>query len=309
MLAASAVVLSACDIAPERAPDPTLAILGTYALADAEALQAKRPDLAAIAQRQADAFFGEAERLCGTDSSGTVIASCAPVRPSQEEISQLGKNISGEPEAIMANAATRIVDNSAALEKSSMPLVVRLYAEDVMLGGQQPVLDSSFELSDQADVLSAKDALSYVYSVLYGLTVAEAYAEPGLKEQIAASIGEHREVAADMTEVLQKAPGLSAVDIPVEAAGYEFTEFPTPVDSGTALSATELAHTNEVLMWFTQAAEADSPAWRRYALQQSGRATLASVPYVDARGTRPWEASFVQYEIPAATAAAEPAAE
>ncbi|PRQ12612.1 hypothetical protein C1Y63_00705 [Corynebacterium sp. 13CS0277] len=288
----------ACDIAPERAPDTTLVSLGAAALADSSALEGTRPDLAAIARRQADVFYGEAARLCGTDEQGTIIASCAPTRPDAEQVAQLAAGVSGSPEEILGQAARRIEESSAALEKDSVPLVARLYAENVVLSGSSPELPADVTVQDAGDVAAAKQALEFTYGVDYGLTVAEAYSELGLKQQIAAAVEQQHTTEASLVQLLETAPGMTTLDIPSPAAGYTFSEYPTPTDTGSALAAAEAAHTNAVLMWYAAAANADAPGWRRYALVSAGRAARDAGPFVDATGTRVWEASYLQYPTP-----------
>lgn len=302
-LLVAAGTATACTIAPEKAPDTTLATLGTAALADAHVLQETRPDLAAISQRQADAFFGEAARLCGTDKDGQVIDSCAPTRPDEAQVAAAAESITGTSEEILAQAAARIADHSAAVDASSMPLISRIYAEDVVLSGTPGELPTESLVNDPADLQSAKDALSFVYGVDYGLTVAEAYSELGLKEQIATAIARQHDTEGSLVAAITAAPGVTDLDVPSPAAGYTFSEYPTPTDTASSLAMAETAHVNEVLLWYRLAAEAKNPAWRRYCLISAGRAAIAAGPFVDATGVRVWEADYLHYPIPSAASA------
>ncbi|MCX7491244.1 DUF4439 domain-containing protein [Corynebacterium sp. P6129] len=281
-------VLTACAISPEPEADPALFSLSADAHADAAELSGSDPRGAEVRERHAEALDAEIRRLCGVLEDGTVPDSCTVPTATGATVP------TGTGSAdVLPESAEQIAREAASAPRESVLKLARMHGELAVLTGTTPEPESStvgdlvgeaeFE-PDPADLEAALKALEWQYSAIYGLEVAQSWADTEVAASIGRSVEGHRELATQLRELLS---GIPESRLPLPAAGYGMPEDRAPADAGSALATAVRIETDSVLMWQADAATAEQPAWRVWYILAGSTAALRSVPVLAAAGTDP----------------------
>ena len=142
---------------------------------------------------------------------------------------------------------------------------------------------------DSEDLEAALRALEWQYSAIYGLEVAQAWADPPVAASLGEAVAEHRQLAEQLRELLS---GVPESRLPVPAAGYVVPGDQAPTDPGSALTTAVRIETDSVFMWQAGAATAEQPVWRVWCVLAGSTATLRSAPLLAAAGTDPASAGL-----------------
>ncbi|MBI9000698.1 ferritin-like domain-containing protein [Corynebacterium sp. CCM 9185] len=287
--------LSACQITPSPEPDPALAVLSADAHIDVAELSGTDPRGAAVRERHAEALDAEIRRLCGVLEDGSTPDSCTvPVSTDAAVSVDTG---SGD---VLPDSAALIARKAASAPKDSVLKLARMHGELAVITGTTPepsatgkFVDGTVLAPDSADLKAAERALEWQYSAIYGLGVAQAWADSGTAAVIGEAVDVHRQLANQLHELLSGVPGARS---PVPAAGYEFSGGDAPTDPDSALAAAVRIETDSVLMWQAAAAGAEKPGWRVWCLLAGSTATLRAVPLLAIAGTDPAAAGLLDLE-------------
>ena len=283
--------LTACAISPQPEADPALFSLSADAHADAAELSGSDPRGAEVRERHAEALDAEIRRLCGVLEDGTVPDSCTVPAATDAPVP------TGTGSAdVLPESAEQIAREAASAPRESVPKLARMHGELAVLTGttaepttaEHLVSDAAFD-PDSADLDAAQRALEWQYSAIYGLEVAQAWADPGVAASIGRSVEGHRELAAQLRELLS---GVPESRLPVPAAGYGRPGDQAPTDAGSALATAVRIETDSVLMWQAGAATAEQPVWRVWCVLAGSTAALRSVPVLADAGTDPTAAGL-----------------
>ena len=276
--------LAACTIIPAPEADPTLSALSADAHADVAELSGTDPRGAEVRERHAEALDAEIRRLCGVLEDGTVPDSCTVPEATDATVSATIGSADVLPES-----AELIAREVASVPQESVLKLTRMHGELAVLTGTtaEPsaaetfVDDATFD-PDSADLEAALRALEWQYSAIYGLEVAQAWADPPVATSIGEAVAGHRELAEQLRELLS---GVPESRLPVPAAGYGMPEGKAPTDAGSALATAVSIETDSVFMWQADATTAEQPVWRVWCVLAGSTAALRSAPLLAAAGT------------------------
>ncbi|MDO4908889.1 MAG: hypothetical protein Q3962_03435 [Corynebacterium sp.] len=227
--------LVACSHEQTPAPDASLVTLAMSARVDGRT-------------QQATELFTEIARLCGHKANGETPEEC-----SQDTIINNSTTMPA-PQDISA-AARQIRDQSQAIPVSSRGLIASQYSALISQGAVNAPADLKLQIASStntADINAIKDALSWEYSTIAGLSIASAYTHADVDSILAA----HRDVAEYLAHLLQAAN----IDAPVASAGYTFNGT-TPNNEDTANAFVAQAKTQAVNLWLNAAQNAQSSQW------------------------------------------------
>ncbi|MCX7443965.1 DUF4439 domain-containing protein [Corynebacterium sp. P7003] len=287
--------LSGCHITPTPEPDPALSALSAAAHADVSVLSGTDPRGAEARERHAAELDGEIRRLCGHREDGSVPESCDLPQTTERDPST-----GGDPSAVLPGSAEFIIGKLGEIPTESVPRVARMHAELAVLAGTTPDPSTAVREMDpgsgvgSVDVDAAREALDWEYSAIYGLGVAQAWADPEVAEVIGRSIEGHRDLAEALRGLLATVPD---ADPPVPAAGYTVASgAETPEDPASALAAAVRIDTDSALMWQAAAGAAEGALWRTWCVLAGSTSVLTAVPLLDAAGTDPAAAGL--FDLP-----------
>lgn len=280
--------LAACTISPTPEADPTLSTLSADAHANVAKLSGTDPRGAEVRERHAEALDAEIRRLCGVLEDGTVPDSCTVPEATDATVSATIGAADVLPES-----AELIAREVASVPQESVLKLARMHGELAVLTGTTPEPESSTVRGlvdqaefdpDSADLEAALRALEWQYSAIYGLEVAQAWADPPVAASIGEAVAGHRELAEQLRELLS---GVPESRLPVPAAGYGMPEGKAPTDTGSALATAVSIETDSVFMWQANATTAEQPVWRVWCVLAGSTAALRSAPLLAAAGTDP----------------------
>lgn len=217
-------------------------------------------------KKQSEELKGEARRLCGVDASGNTPASC-DVSYGDTDLPATG------------NADALLEHTVAAADKvpaESVDLIVAQAIDALTLTpvNLEPIAQ---QVTDPADVEAARDLLARENAFYYGLGVALAHADEGLRERIRVLREASHERTAALTRVLDAADDPSLVpELLVPAAGYAFAEgYSEPANAEEAAQLVNTMQGDLVKQWRYTAARAESATWREDAIRLAAQAQRA----------------------------------
>lgn len=260
LLPAAALLLSSCtvmDVVGPRANGEIMA-LAKQASADWVFGDAAHEQWGEMRKKQSEELKGEARRLCGVDASGNTPASC-DVSYGDTELPATG------------NADALLEHTVAAADKvpaESVDLIVAQAIDALTLTpvDLEPIAQ---EVTDPADVEAARDLLARENAFYYGLGVALAHADEGLRERIRVLREASQERTAAVTRVLDAADGAALVP----ASGYDFAEgYAEPANAEEAAQLVNTMQGDLVKQWRYTAARAESATWREDAIRLAAQA-------------------------------------
>ncbi|OEY03848.1 hypothetical protein A0K93_07970 [Corynebacterium sp. BCW_4722] len=227
----------------------------------------------------------EALRLCGVDEAGKTPSTC---------------NVGYEDTDLPAAAAPEeLLDSTVAAAKKvpdeSVDLVVAQAIDAVALAPVELPADPA-RLSGQADIDAARAMLAQENALYYGLGLALAYADDGLRGRIRVLREASHERVSVLTTLVDdpRLPGDvgagagaedgaedaaaedAAAEALVPAAGYKFTEgFQEPTSLPEATHLVKTMQSDLVKQWRRTAADASSADWMRAAILLAAHAQRA----------------------------------
>ena len=263
LLPAAALLLSSCtvmDVVGPRANGEIMA-LAKQASADWVFGDAAHEQWGEMRKKQSEELKGEARRLCGVDASGNTPASC-DVSYGDTDLPATG------------NADALLEHTVAAADKvpaESVDLIVAQAIDALTLTpvDLEPVTET---VSNAADTEAARDLLARENAMYYGLGVALAHADQGLRERIRVLREASHERTAALTRVLDAADGAALVP----ASGYDFAEgYAEPANAEEAAQLVNTMQGDLVKQWRYTAARAESATWREDAIRLAAHAQRA----------------------------------
>ncbi|PAT15237.1 hypothetical protein CKJ84_02820 [Corynebacterium sp. NML 120412] len=264
MSAPVALSLASCDALDVVGPRPNadLVALAQQAVADEQALG--DAPLAHTRAMQAQQLFDEVERLCGTTESGELPSTCKVERTPGES--------AGNPDEVSAadHAADALTEAAADVPEESVALVTAQAIDLRVAAGTEPAADADSadsEITNEADLDAAREMLRREYAAQYGFSMATAYADDALDQHLEAL----RDASDERVRALVTALEPSG-DVPEAAPGYAFEGVPAPADVASAGAYTQTQQQALVDQWRATAANAESPQFRRLAIQLAAEA-------------------------------------
>lgn len=263
LLPAAALLLSSCtvmDVVGPRANGEIMA-LAKQASADWVFGDAAHEQWREMRKLHKEQLQDEARRLCGIDAAGETPSSC-----------DTDYGDTDLPAA--ANADALLEHTVVAAEKvpaESVDLIVAQAIDALTLTpvNLEPVAQ---QVTDPADVEAARDLLARENAFYYGLGVALAHADEGLRERVRVLRDASHERTAALTRVLDVADGAALVP----AAGYEFAEgYSEPANAEEAAQLVKTMQGDLVKQWRFAAAHAESATWREDAIRLAAHAQRA----------------------------------
>ena len=265
-----ALSLASCDALDVVGPRPNadLVALAQQAIADEQALG--DAPLAHTRAMQAQQLFDEVERLCGTTESGELPSTCKVERTPGES--------AGNPDEVSAaeHAADALTEAAADVPEESVALVTAQAIDLRVAAGTEPAADADSadstdsEITNEADLDAAREMLRREYAAQYGFSMATAYADDALDQRLEAL----RDASDERVRALVTAVE-PAGDVPEAAPGYAFEGVPAPADVASAGAYTQTQQQALVDQWRATAANAESPQFRRLAIQLAAEAQEA----------------------------------
>lgn len=226
----------------------------------------------------------EALRLCGVDEAGKTPSTC---------------NVGyGDTDLPAAAAPEELLDSTVAAAKKvpdeSVDLVVAQAIDAVALASVELPADPA-RLSGEADIDAARAMLAQENALYYGLGLALAYADDGLRGRIRVLREASHERVSVLTTLVDdpQPPGDvgagaaaedgaedgaedAAAEALVPAAGYKFTEgFQEPTSLPEATHLVKTMQSDLVKQWRRTAANASSADWMRAAILLAAHAQRA----------------------------------
>lgn len=258
--------LAGCSVMDVVGPRPNKELVSLASQAEADARSGDE-GLRELRRTQAGQLENEAIRLCGTEPGGGVPKTC---------------DVTLDAAGLSPETLPQLLDASVAATKhlpdGSVDLVVS-QAIDAL--ATQPVELAPRELSlDDAALDPARACLEQEYALLYGLGLAEAYADDALSARVAAL----RSAANLRVDSLESALGAAAgakasgttAALPVPAAGYQVADGPAPTNTAEAADLVDRMQREVVGELRLAAARAEGDAWRSLAIQLAAQAQRAA---------------------------------
>ena len=259
-----ALSLASCDALDVVGPRPNadLVALAQQAVADEQALG--DAPLAHTRAMQAQQLFNEVERLCGTTESGELPSTC--------EVERTPGESAGNPDEVSAaeHAADALTEAAADVPEESVALVTAQAIDLRVAAETEPPADADSadsEITNEADLDAAREMLRREYAAQYGFSMATAYADDALDQRLEAL----RDASDERVRALVTALEPSG-DVPEAAPGYAFEGVPAPADVASAGAYTQTQQQALVDQWRATAANAESPQFRRLAIQLAAEA-------------------------------------
>lgn len=274
LILATGLTLGGCSFAPQPSPNPGLTLLWSQAQADAR--RADAPNIAELRATQAAQIRQEALRACGHSEDGSYPATCDLEALQDAQTSASPSPADAGPEAPegpadLERSAAMMLEQLVSVDADSVPLIVRQYTELVNAAQlarpatASPVLEASEPFAAAADADRAAAAARWEYAAAYALGVAGAYL---LAQSWQPQREEHLHRARALEEAVSQAHRHHTPDSAAPAlgaAGYEFTDYPTPHDAASAQEMIAALDADTAAMWLATAATAEGGPLRRMA--------------------------------------------
>lgn len=253
----AALLLTSCTVMDVVGPRPNGEIMALAKQASADATGGD-PDWRTLRQTQSQQLHDEALRLCGVDPSGKTPSSCDVA--------------GGDTELPAAADASALLEHTVAaadkVPSDSVDLVVAQAVDALALTtvDLEPVQG---QLTSDADAAAARDMLARENAMYYGLGIALAYADDGLRARIGVLRDASHERVDALTRILP--PGVGEALVP--AAGYAFADgYAEPTSPEEAAQLVKSMQADLVKEWRYAAARADAAQWREDAIRLAAHA-------------------------------------
>lgn len=237
------------------------------------------PEWREIRKFHSEQLQNEALRLCGVDEAGETPSSC---------------NVGyGDTDLPAAASPAELLESTVAAAKKvpdeSVDLVVAQAIDAVALVPVELPVDPA-RLTGEADIDAARAMLARENTLYYGLGLALAYADDGLRGRIRVLREASHERVSVLTALVggpgdagppasgdaagvaagvaaEGTAGVAAAEALVPAAGYEFTEgFQEPTSLPEATQLVNTMQSDLVKQWRRTAADASDTEWMRAAI-------------------------------------------
>ncbi|WP_342319937.1 DUF4439 domain-containing protein [Corynebacterium mayonis] len=255
------LAVSSCSAAEVLGPRPNKEILQLARQAEADASSlVDAPATAELRQLHAEQLYAEIIRVCGTDDSGQPPRSC-----------RVGENTSPSKGATDAYTLAHNAAAAGAAAAQSVPAesVALVVAQAIDTAATQPLDFPKVNVTDDADVATARAMLDQEYAFDYALGLCAAYTLDDVDQriiQLRKASSQRRAFLIDLIE--------PHGELPVSAPGYELGEN-TPTDESSAATLVEKLAEDMVLRWRATAATAESTAWAIAAITLAAQAQSA----------------------------------
>ncbi|AKP08943.1 Hypothetical protein Cp262_1280 [Corynebacterium pseudotuberculosis] len=278
----SGSTLSACGLTPHPEPNTTLTRLAARAATEAKVFDSSDAPYSALRRENLAELRKEIQRVCGHKNDGTLPASCddSSLDAAIEKASfDFDRNSS--PADAATTAAQELVSSAGDLPEGSMLLAANQLVALVSAGAAAPttggaMFDPSVNKLKSSDVKvdadAARDALSWEYSIVYGLGIATASANGLLKQAVNDSIDAHQ----NRISILQTSLAPTG-ELPKPESAYELKKYQQPVDAQSTADYIEALRKDTTDYWIATAAAAKTTSWKELALAFAAQ-TAASAP-------------------------------
>lgn len=269
------LLLTGCTVMDVVGPRPNSEIMALAKQASADWVFGSddTPEWREMRKFHSEQLKDEALRLCGTDETGATPSTCDvgygdTDLPASESVNELvGRTVA---------AARKVPDESVDLVVAQA--IDALALAPVSLAPAPIAGEGAGDgagLSDDADIAAAHDMLARENALYYGLGLALAYADEGLRSRIGTLREASHERVNLLVELIPAGEGASTEAL-APAAGYTFAEgYAEPTSPESAAQLVETMHNDLVTQWRRTAADANSPAWLSEAIALAAHAQRA----------------------------------